>query len=89
MSAEMEIDSSSGVSQATIRQITDQILVHQNELRQLREEKAAMQRQLSNLTSASTPPVSASARKALPFNHIFDGDKTMFKSWHTAITSKL
>ncbi|KAG6113616.1 hypothetical protein E4U13_003736 [Claviceps humidiphila] len=29
------------------------------------------------------------ARKALPFNHIIDGDETMFKSWHTAITSKL
>ncbi|KAG6107884.1 hypothetical protein E4U13_006742 [Claviceps humidiphila] len=95
MSAEMEIESGSGVSQATIRQLTDQILVHQNELQQLREEKAAMQRQLSNLMSAptpppaSTPPASASARKALPFNHIFDGDKTMFKFWHTAITSKL
>ncbi|KAG6018884.1 hypothetical protein E4U19_007829 [Claviceps sp. Clav32 group G5] len=41
-----------------------------------------MQQQLSSLMSAltqqpaSTPPASAPARKALPFNHIFDGDKT-------------
>ncbi|KAG6065953.1 hypothetical protein E4U16_000329, partial [Claviceps sp. LM84 group G4] len=66
-----------------------------NELRQLREDKATMQQQLQNFMSASTPPpprptpASAPARKALPFNHIFDGDKTMFKSWPTAITSKL
>ncbi|KAG5948577.1 hypothetical protein E4U60_001491 [Claviceps pazoutovae] len=83
MSAQMEIDSGSGISPAMIQQITDQILVHQNELQQLREEKAAMQQQLSNLMSApqpppaSTPPASAPARKALLFNHIFDGDKTM------------
>ncbi|KAG6179922.1 hypothetical protein E4U36_005236, partial [Claviceps purpurea] len=74
------------------------MVVHQNELRQLREVKAAMQQQLANLMAAPIPPpastptptpASAPARKALPFNHIFDGDKTMFKSWHTAITSKL
>ncbi|KAG6314612.1 hypothetical protein E4U22_008604 [Claviceps purpurea] len=74
------------------------MVVHQNELRQLREVKAAMQQQLANLMAAPIPPpastptptpASAPARKALPFNHIFDGDETMFKSWHTAITSKL
>ncbi|KAG5948578.1 hypothetical protein E4U60_001492 [Claviceps pazoutovae] len=56
MSAQMEIDSGSGISPAMIQQITDQILVHQNELQQLREEKAAMQQQLSNLMSAPQPP---------------------------------
>ncbi|KAG5949831.1 hypothetical protein E4U58_001883 [Claviceps cyperi] len=93
----MELDSGS----ITLEQITNQMMVHQNELRQLREEKTAMQQQLASLMSAPTPPpastptpMSASApllpaRKALPFNHIFDGDKTMFQSLHTAITSKL
>ncbi|KAG5986947.1 hypothetical protein E4U52_008052 [Claviceps spartinae] len=45
----------------------------------------ALRRHEKTLAPASMLP----ARKALPFNHIFDGDKTMFKSWHTAITSKL
>ncbi|KAG6033436.1 hypothetical protein E4U19_006567 [Claviceps sp. Clav32 group G5] len=43
---------------------------------------------------ATPPPTPVPApmipsRKALTFNHIFDGDKTIFKSWHTAIISKL
>ncbi|KAG5933459.1 hypothetical protein E4U59_006862 [Claviceps monticola] len=78
----MEIDGS-----ATLEQITNQMLVHRNELQQLRKERADMQQQLASLMSASTPSVPRStsaptpllpARKALPFNHIFDGDKTMF-----------
>ncbi|KAG5950345.1 hypothetical protein E4U58_001687 [Claviceps cyperi] len=83
----MELDSGS----ITLEQITHQMLVHQNELRQLREEKAAMQQHLESLMSAPTPASAPlpPARKALPFKHIFDGDKTMFKSWQTAITSKL
>ncbi|CCE32193.1 uncharacterized protein CPUR_06053 [Claviceps purpurea 20.1] len=95
MNTQMEVDSGSGTGSITLEQLTNQMLVHQNELRQLREEKAAMQQQLANLMAAptpppaSTPPASAPARKALPFNHIFDGDETMFKSWKTAITSKL
>ncbi|KAG5954330.1 hypothetical protein E4U58_007664 [Claviceps cyperi] len=66
------------------------MLVHRNELQQLRKEKADMQQQLASLISASTPPAPLlPARKALPFNYIFDGDKAMFMSWHTEITLKL
>ncbi|KAG6254522.1 hypothetical protein E4U49_007275 [Claviceps purpurea] len=59
---------------------------HQNELRQLREEKAAMQQQFASLMSASAPPPAPllPPGEALPFHHIFDGNKTMFKSGHTA-----
>ncbi|KAG5921648.1 hypothetical protein E4U61_006503 [Claviceps capensis] len=56
-----------------------------------------LQQHLANLASAreaAPPPTPAPApmlpcRKALPFNHIFDGDETMFKCWHRAIISKL
>ncbi|KAG5955209.1 hypothetical protein E4U58_007203 [Claviceps cyperi] len=77
MSTQMELDSGS----ITLEQITNQMLVHQNELRQLREEKAAMPQQLASLMSAPTPPPASTptpmpasapllpARKALPFDH--------------------
>ncbi|KAG5960752.1 hypothetical protein E4U56_004193 [Claviceps arundinis] len=61
------------------------MLVRQNELLLFREEKAAMQQQLTSLMSAPAPPHAPAPllRKALLFNHIFDGDKTMFKSHGT------
>ncbi|KAG5940489.1 hypothetical protein E4U60_000488 [Claviceps pazoutovae] len=61
----------------------------------------ALQQHLANLASAreAAPPPTPTptpapapmlpCRKALPFNHIFGGDETMFKSWHRAIISKL
>ncbi|KAG5988871.1 hypothetical protein E4U52_006170 [Claviceps spartinae] len=83
MSTQREIDRAS----VTLEQITNQTLVHQNELLLFREEKAAMQQQLASLMSAPAPsPAPAPllpARKALLFHHIFDGDKTMFKSHGT------
>ncbi|KAG6068344.1 hypothetical protein E4U32_001128 [Claviceps aff. humidiphila group G2b] len=83
MSTQMEINRGS----VTLEQITNQILAHQNELLLFREEKAAMQQQLASLMLAPAPPPAPApllpARKALLFNHIFDGDKTMFKSHGT------
>ncbi|KAG6126711.1 hypothetical protein E4U38_006796 [Claviceps purpurea] len=74
-STQMEIDSGSGTGSVTPERVAA-----------IKRGEAAMQQQFASLMSASAPPPAPllPPREALPFHHIFDGNKTMFKSGHTA-----
>ncbi|KAG6176401.1 hypothetical protein E4U36_008001 [Claviceps purpurea] len=74
-STQMKIDSGSGTGSVTPERVAA-----------IKRGEAAMQQQFASLMSASAPPPAPllPPREALPFHHIFDGNKTMFKSGHTA-----